>query len=304
MTEPAQTHTERRQRRRSSKLDQPFFAEGSLIREVQRERSVALSGGRALFMQAAHPVAFSGFFRHSASIENPHPRLARTALAVNTIIFGTERQALEVQEIVGQMHARVRGTLPETAGPFKAGTPYRGDDPELLLWILAAFIDSSYRAFERFVRPLSPREREALWQQWRRVGWIFGLGPDDMPSSYDIHKIYVEAMLESGQLTVTDESRHLARRVILNPPVPPYLLPISELVNQFTIDALPGDLRKQYGFNPIPGRGLTLLGLSTWIRLIGGPLAPAFVREVPSIVMPAPDRDYADIVAMVEEQLR
>ena len=39
-----------------------FFTNESMIRRVQRESFVALSGPRTLLMQAAHPVAFAGFF--------------------------------------------------------------------------------------------------------------------------------------------------------------------------------------------------------------------------------------------------
>lgn len=279
--------------------DRPFFPETSLIREVQQERLVALSGARALFMQAAHPVAFVGFFSHTASADDPHPRLARTALAVNTVIYGTEQQAREVQTIVGAMHARVRGELREDAGPFPAGTEFRGDDPDLLLWILAAFIDSSYRAFERFVRKLSIAEREELWQQWRRVGEIFGLGERDMPSTYAIFQDYVDAMLHSGLLHVTDEARELSRRVILNPPVPPALFAVKELINQLTVDSLPADLRSQFGFLPVPGRGVALGALGEWWRLIARPLAPDVVKYVPHFVMPAPGRGYSEIAEQV-----
>ncbi len=303
MTGTARPPVERRARKRSTQLDRPFFPEGSLIREVQRERVVAMSGARALFMQAAHPVAFVGFFSSSAALDNPHPRLARTALAINTVIYGTERQAREVEEIVGEMHARVSGVTTESVGIFPAGTPYRGDDPDLLLWILAAFIDSSYLAFEKYVRPLSDEERDELWQQWRRVGAVFGLGKTDMPSSYEIFRHYVEGMLASGQLVVPASTRDFARRVILNPPLPPYLLAARELVNQMTIDALPPDLRQQFGFVPVPGRGLALGAFATWVRWVANPLAPRVVREVPEMVMPAPDRNYVDIVELVNREM-
>lgn len=282
--------------------DTPFFPEGSLIREVQRERLVALSGARALFMQAAHPVAFIGFFGHTAHGENPHPRLARTALAMNTVIYGSERQALEVNEIVSRMHARVRGTLDEAVGPYPAGTEFRGDDPDLLLWILAAFVDSSYLAFEKYVRPLSSAEREELWQQWRLVGAVFGLLPDEMPTTYGLFRDYMRGMVDSGLLVVTDEARDVARRVILNPPIPPALLPVKELINQLTIDALPGDLRSQFGFAPVPGRGLALGVLGQWWRHVARPLAPDVVRYVPDFVMPTPRRGYSEIAQIVAQR--
>lgn len=302
---PSSTSGSRRRpsaRRPRRSADAPFIREDALLRTVQRERTVALSGGRALFMQAAHPVAFAGFFATSASLDNPYPRLARTSLAVNTVIYGTERQAREVQDIVGGMHARVRGRMRTGVGPFPAGTPYRGDDPDLLLWILAAFIDSSYGTYERYVRPLSAAEREDLWQDWRRVGEIFGLEGDAMPASYVEHRAYVEGMLTSGLLVVSDEARELSRRVILNPPIPLALLPIKELVNQITIDSLPGDLRQQFGFVPVPGRGLSVWGFEQWVRRIGRPLSPAAVRLVADDVIPSPDRSYADIVRYVNER--
>ncbi|MEH3053118.1 MAG: oxygenase MpaB family protein [Patulibacter minatonensis] len=283
--------------------DRPYLPSDSLLREVQRERTVALSGARALFMQAAHPVAFAGFFAHSASLDNPHPRLARTALAVNTVLYGTERQAREVQEIVGAMHARVRGRTTESVGRFPAGTPFRGDDPELLLWILAAFIDSSYRAYERYVRRLSPAEREVLWQQWRRVGEIFGLEGDAMPATYGDHLAYVRGMLASGDLVVSARARELSRAVILNPPIPPALFALKELVNQVTIDSLPADLRRQFGFLPVPGRGIAHAAFGEWMRRIGTPLSPDVLRHVPAHVMPRPGRDYADLVTWVDENV-
>lgn len=299
---PRRSSPARRSRAQGRRRDAPYIAERSLLRTVQRERTVALSGGRALFMQAAHPVAFAGFFATSAALDNPYPRLARTSLAVNTVIYGSEAQAREVQDIVGGMHARVRGRMRSSVGPFPAGTPYRGDDPDLLLWILAAFIDSSYGTYERYVRPLSDAERQELWEDWRKVGEIFGLVGDAMPATYEEHRAYVEGMLTSGLLVVSDEARDLSRRVILNPPIPLALLPIKELVNQITIDALPGDLRQQYGFVPIPGRGLGIWGFEQWVRRIGRPLAPDAVRQVADDVMPSPERSYADIVRYVNER--
>jgi uncharacterized protein (DUF2236 family) len=290
-----------RARAAARRAARPYIPEGSLLRTVQRERTVALSGARALFMQAAHPVAFDGFFSYSAALDNPHPRLARTALAINTVIYGSEAQAREVQQIVGAMHARVRGTMKEGVGRFPAGTPFRGNDPELLHWILAAFIDSSYRSYERYVRRLGDDEREALWQQWRMVGEIFGLEGDAMPRTYAGHVEYVRAMLASGDLVVSDRARELSLRVILNPPIPAALFAVKELVNQVTIDSLPRDLQRQFGFWPLPGRGIAIRNFERWMRLIGTPLAPDVVRHVPGEVMPSPGRNYADLVEFVAE---
>src|SRR3982751_6979656 len=105
-----------------------FFTDDSMVRRVHREQLVALGGGRTLLMQAAHPVAFAGFFAHTGALDDPYARLERTATVMNAIAFGTRRQADRMTAHVRAMHRRVRGVLAEAAGPFPAGTPSRGDD--------------------------------------------------------------------------------------------------------------------------------------------------------------------------------
>jgi uncharacterized protein (DUF2236 family) len=50
------------------------FTDRSMMRRVMRERAVALSGPRALLMQAAHPLAVAGLLAHSGSLEDPYVR--------------------------------------------------------------------------------------------------------------------------------------------------------------------------------------------------------------------------------------
>ena len=59
-----------------------------MVRRVHRESVVGLSGSRTLLMQAAHPVAFAGFFAHTGALDEPYERLGRTAKVMNTIYFG------------------------------------------------------------------------------------------------------------------------------------------------------------------------------------------------------------------------
>ena len=66
-----------------------YFTDESLVRRVHREQLVALGGGRTLLMQAAHPVAFAGFFAHTGALDEPYERLSRTAQVMDTIAFGS-----------------------------------------------------------------------------------------------------------------------------------------------------------------------------------------------------------------------
>src|SRR6185503_6012216 len=137
-----------------------FFTNESMIRRIQRESVVGLSGPRALLMQAAHPVAFAGFFAHTGALDEPYRRLARTARVLDLVAFGSAEDARRATRRVRAMHRRVRGELAEPAGRFAAGTPYAADDPALLLWILAALADSAALVYQRYVTALSAGERE------------------------------------------------------------------------------------------------------------------------------------------------
>ncbi|MGZ5338593.1 MAG: oxygenase MpaB family protein, partial [Thermoleophilaceae bacterium] len=142
---------------------------------MNRERVMALSGPRALLMQAAHPLAVVGLLAHSTTLDEPYERLARTAEVMHTIGFGSRADADRITRRVRAMHRRVRGALKQPVGRFAAGTEYRADDPELLLWVLFTLVDSSLVVYRAYVRGLSRGEEAALWQDYRVVGRLFGL---------------------------------------------------------------------------------------------------------------------------------
>src|SRR3712207_4697837 len=97
-----------------------YFDDRSMLRRVHREWAVALSGPRALLMQAAHPVAFAGFFAHTGSLDEPYERLQRTAEVMDTIAFGERAKADRMTRRVRAMHRKVRGETPD-------GIPYAAD---------------------------------------------------------------------------------------------------------------------------------------------------------------------------------
>src|SRR3954468_11498213 len=101
-----------------------YFASDSMLRRVQGERVVMISGPRALLMQAAHPLAVEGLLAHSKGLDDPYERLARTAQIMETITFGSAADADRVTRRVRAMHARVSGAIATAAGPYPAGTPY------------------------------------------------------------------------------------------------------------------------------------------------------------------------------------
>lgn len=259
-----------------------YFDDGAMIRKVHREQAVGLGGPRALLMMAAHPIAFEGFFMSTGDLGDPYARLRRTADVLDVITWGPKARADAICARVRARHAEVRGTIPAAAGRFPAGAPYAADDPELLLWVLAALADSSLLVYERYVRGLNDREREEYWSDFKVMGRLFGLSEDAMPRTYIDFVAYVERMLASGDLVVTDTARRLGREIVLQPPVPRAARPLLELANQVTAGLLPADLRRQYGLSWDPLRGLAVAGGAEYVRRLLVPVLPARLRFVPS----------------------
>jgi len=258
-----------------------YFTDESMLRRVIRETVVAFSAPRTLLMQAAHPVAFAGFFAHTGSLDDPYARLRRTAEVLDLVAWGPREEADAATARVRMIHAKVRGVIPEDAGPWPAGTPYRADDPELLLWILATLMDSASLVYGKYVARLSARELDDLWADYRVVGELFGLRQADMPQTHGDFRAYMREMLLSGDLHVTPEARDLATRIVFRPPVPPAAIPLRELINQTTIGLLPPTLRRQYRFVWDPVRAAAVHGGAEWIKRFLVPIAPPRVRLIP-----------------------
>ena len=258
-----------------------YFTETSPLRALAGHRLSGLGGPRALLLMAAHPVAFAGFFAHTGALADPYARLERTGRVMDAIAFGTRAEADRLTRRVRAVHRRVRGTLTHPAGRFPAGTPYRADDPELLLWILASLADSGMLAYGKYVRPLDRDARDALWRDYRVVGGHFGLTEEDMPATIEDFDGYMRDMLASGDLFVTAEARELAVDVVLHPPVPLHLRPLLELVNQITVGLLPASVRRLYGFSWDPVRSLALHGGAEYVKRVVVPVLPGRLARLP-----------------------
>ena len=262
-----------------------YFTDESPIRRVHRERAMALAGPRALLMQAAHPLAVSGLLAHSSALEEPYERLMRTAEVMSTVTFGARRDADRVTRRVRSMHRRVSGTLKRPAGRFEAGTAYRADDPQLLLWVLYTLVDSAIVVYEKYVGALGDDEQAAFWADYKVVGRLFGLRNGDMPGGLEDLRAYGDEMLAGDTLHVNDWARTRAREIVLEPPVPLAARPLVEAVNFVTVALLPDRIRREYGFRPLPPawmRRALVAGGAEYVKRAVIPLLPQRLRYVPA----------------------
>ena len=264
-----------------------YFTDESMIRRVHRQHVVALSGARALLMQAAHPVAFAGFFMSTGALDRPYERLQRTARVLDTVFFGERAAADRATAAVRRVHAEMRGTLPEAVGKFPAGTPWAADDPALLLWILATLADSGALVYGRYVGALRRAERDAYWADYRVVGSLFGLSGADIPADSRELEGYMHDMLTSDVLYVSEQARELGVGIVLRPPVALTHRPLLELVNFIIVGLLPGQVRRQYQLGWDPVRAVTLRVGAEYAKRLLMPVLPQRVRLRPARMLAA-----------------
>jgi len=270
-----------------------YFEDDSLIRRVNRELVVAFSGARALLMQASHPVMFEGFFIKTEAKDAAHARLARTATIMNTIYFGRRDDADRMTDRVRDVHTRINGVLEEPAGKYPAGTPYAADDPQFLLWTLAALVDSADKLYRLYVDELTRDERDALWGDYRLVGKLFGLQEDEMPATIEGFDAYMTEMVEGDQLFVTESARDESLAIVLHPPAPFYMRGLVEAVNFIIIGSLPEKIRRGYGLSWDPLRETMRIGGAAYTKRVLLPLLPQMIRNTPVAggkLLPGPPR--------------
>jgi uncharacterized protein (DUF2236 family) len=130
--------------------DDGLFGPGSPAWRIHGDFTAMMIGGvSALLLQMLHPAALAGVWQHSDFRRDRHGRLKRTAQFISTTTFGSTETAEAAIARVRDIHARVRGVLPD-------GTPYRADDPRLLTWVHVAEVDSFLRAHLRYRDPALP----------------------------------------------------------------------------------------------------------------------------------------------------
>lgn len=226
-----------------------YFPPGqSVARRVHGDRSVGLLyGQRALLIGALEPLTYTGTMLSTRSADRPFERLARTAKIQETVLLGTREEADKVLQKVHRLHERIKGELPEAAGPHPAGTTYSAFDPELMLWTLAVIADSGRAMYETMVRPLSDDELEDLWQDYAFFGELFGLPRTEVPATYREFKAWFDGKLAAPDLQATPHGLEMAPLVAFRQPVPAPARGNIALQNHLIKGTLPPQVREIFG---------------------------------------------------------
>ncbi|MFJ2742357.1 oxygenase MpaB family protein [Streptomyces sp. NPDC087440] len=190
--------------------DPGLFGPSSVTWQVHGDPMMWIAGVRALYLQALHPVAVRGVLINSTFMEDAWGRLMRTANFVGTTTYGTTEAAERAGARVRKIH-RLLGV----------------DDPELLLWVHCAEIDSYLSVARRSGLPLSDAQADAYVDEHRESARLVGLDPADVPSGTAGLAAYFAAV---RPVLAGGEDARTVDAFLRRPPVHPALVPARELV--------------------------------------------------------------------------
>lgn len=204
-------------------------------------------GARALLMHAAHPLVAAGARQTAMYQRDPWARLMRTLQMQSKMTFGTRPEADEAADRINRLHRKVNGVDPST------GERYDALDPDLLLWVHAALEVSSIYFFERTVRPLTADERQRYHEENLLAAEFMLLPRDRVPRSYVDLEAYIDKMVDSDTLQMSDVAANVAD-IIRSGPVPTIIKPIWAFIRFAAFGTLPEPLRVIYGVKWSPAR--------------------------------------------------
>ncbi|HET6172182.1 MAG TPA: oxygenase MpaB family protein [Gaiellales bacterium] len=258
-----------------------YFAPESVIRRVGNSPVAPfLGGGAAVLLQVAHPLVAAGVAAHSDYRRDLWTRLMGTLRALYLITYGSKSEAEATGERVQAAHRHVRGHTTMQLGRFPAGTPYAGDDPELMLWVHATLVDVSLSSYQRYEHALSPEEQERYYQEMNVVAQIFGTPASVIPGTLGEFREYFSAQIAGPTIEVTPPARDIAE-VILAAPLPAPMRFIVPAHRMATRAHLPPRLQAEYGLSQstLHARMLPLAARS--LKLTAWPLLRASTRLSP-----------------------
>jgi uncharacterized protein (DUF2236 family) len=211
---------------------------------VHRDFATLVGGIRALLLQALHPGALGGVAQHSRYEEDPLGRLSGTIRWLTVTTFGSMVAVQNEASRVNRMHERVKGKYETNDGQQ---INYRAADPDLLLWVHIAFMDSFLRAHQNYSRAKIPGGADSYVALWSRS--VEPLGLSEVPMT----EVELAQTLEKFEPRLrVDAKAKSVIRWIRKAPLPRAARPVYSLLFQAALASLPRDLRKMIGMRSLP----------------------------------------------------
>jgi uncharacterized protein (DUF2236 family) len=256
----------------ASPADYGLFGPGSATWQLMGEPILWVAGIRALYLQALHPRTMLGTWQNSALVHRHEAwaRFLRTTEYVRIRTYGTMPQVERAGGRVRKIHASLTGTDAD-------GTEFRLDEPDQLLWVHCAEVDSYVDICRRCGMGATPGQLDTFVAEQRRSAALVGLDPQHVPASVaELDAYYRQARQQALAC-------HEAKKSLLmsfNPPLPLALAPLRLVVpavNTLAFAALPRWARRLYG---APGNPATDAVTTATLKALyqATRLAPAQLR--------------------------
>ncbi|WP_338693385.1 oxygenase MpaB family protein [Streptomyces sp. Q6] len=201
--------------------DPGLFGPDSVTWQMHADPMMWIAGVRALYLQALHPRAVRGVTQNSDFRRDAWGRLLRTASFVGTTTYGTTEAAEKAGARVRKIHSHLFATDPDT------GERYGVDEPELLLWVHCAEIDSYLHVARRSGFRLTEPQADRYIAEHRTSARLVGLDPAEVPGTQAELAAYFAAV--RPELAAGPEAREVDD-FLRRPPAHPLLVPARAAV--------------------------------------------------------------------------
>ena len=238
------------------------------------------AAGYATLLQVAHPTVGAGVADYSSFTKDPWGRLFRTLDYVNGTVYGGPQLAGEIGARVRGIHKTIKGTRPD-------GERYHAMEPDAFAWVHATLAIATTEGNRHFVKPMSWKQKQAYWDEWRGVGRLVGVRDRDLPEDWGDVLDYFDRVVADE--LVDTESVHTVL-ALLEGPLPPVILratpqarriaqkPFGYQLRLSTVGLMPPALRERLNLSWTPGDELAFRALAAASRA-AGPLLPRRLRE-------------------------
>ncbi|MCB5179313.1 oxygenase MpaB family protein [Streptomyces antimicrobicus] len=235
--------------------DPGLYGPDSVTWQCHGDPVMWIAGVRALYLQALHPRAVRAVMENSDFRADAWGRLLRTADFVGTVTYGTTEDAERAGARVRRIHRALSATDPATGERFPV------DDPELLLWVHCAQIDSFLDVLRRSGVPLTPAQADRYVDENRVSARLVGLDPAEVPAGTAQLAAYFERVRPA--LAAGPDARAVDA-FLRDPPTPLVLVPGRKLLwrplAELAYGSLPAYAHQLYG-RPAPAPEVVTLRL-------------------------------------------
>jgi len=250
-----------------------LFAPTSMAWRVMKNPAALTIGGiAAVILELAEPRVRTGVWEHTTFRTDPVARMKRTGMAAMVTVYAPADVARAMIAGVVGAHGRVEGATP-------AGVTYRANDEELLNWVNGTAGYGFFKAYSRFVRPLSGAEMDQLYAEGEEAAALYGAHGAPR-SAADMRKMFAAMRPKLERSQIVFDFLEIAR----NAPILPSRS-LQRMMVRAAVELTPPWVREilglgaGFGLRPGGATALRALGAaSDRIVLDGAPPAQACKR--------------------------